>query len=174
MASECEGRQWIGTVERELGDEAADRRCELEAVAREAAREHDVGLLRMAVDGEVPRRRGAVEADAMARDLAVRSREVEVHEVFERAAIAALVPHLDPGQASVGSIVRVTHRAPTPLGDSVRAVARVRSVDGAQVWFDLEARDGSEPIGDGEHLRVVIDEDRFNRRVARKAEGATR
>jgi predicted thioesterase len=95
--------------------------------------------------------------------------------LFERAAIAALVPHLDPGQASVGSIVRITHRAPTPLGDSVRAVARVRSVEGAQVWFDLEAHDGNEPIGDGEHLRVVIDEDRFNRRVARKqAEGAPR
>ena len=95
--------------------------------------------------------------------------------LFERAAIQALLPHLDPGQASVGSIVRITHRAPTPLGDNVRAVARIRSVDGAQVWFDLEAHDGSEPVGDGEHLRVVIDEERFNRRVARKqAEGAAR
>jgi fluoroacetyl-CoA thioesterase len=95
--------------------------------------------------------------------------------LFERAAIEALVPHLDPGQASVGSVIRITHRAPTPLGDSVRAVARIRSVDGAQVWFDLEAHDGAEPIGDGEHLRVVIDQERFQRRVARKqAEGTTR
>jgi fluoroacetyl-CoA thioesterase len=95
--------------------------------------------------------------------------------LFERAAIQALIPHLDPGQASVGSIVRITHRAPTPLGDSVHAVARIRSVEGAQVWFDLEAHDGSEPVGDGEHLRVVIDEERFNRRVARKqAEGSAR
>lgn len=86
----------------------------------------------------------------------------------ERAAILALAEHLEAGQSSVGSVVRLTHRAPTPLGDTVRAVARIRSVDGAQVWFDLEAHDGSEQVGDGEHLRIVIDEERFRRRVARK------
>ena len=89
--------------------------------------------------------------------------------LFERAAINALTEHLAAGESSVGNIVNVTHRAPTPLGDTVRAVARVRAVEGPQVWFDLEAHDGSEAIGDGEHLRVVIDEERFKRRVARKA-----
>ena len=88
--------------------------------------------------------------------------------LFERAAINALSGQLSEGESSVGSIVNVTHRAPTPLGDTVRAVARVRAIEGPQVWFDLEAHDGSEAIGDGEHLRVVIDEERFRRRVARK------
>ena len=36
--------------------------------------------------------------------------------LFEQAAIAALAGRLDSGQGSVGSIVRVTHRAPTPSG----------------------------------------------------------
>ena len=89
--------------------------------------------------------------------------------LFERAAIEALAGELDEGQASVGSVVGVTHRAPTPLGGRVTATARVRSVDGAQVWFDLEAHDGAEPVGDGEHLRIVIDQERFLRRVERKA-----
>lgn len=93
--------------------------------------------------------------------------------LFERAAILALDGHLGPGEASVGSVVRVTHRAPTPLGDTVRAVARVRSVDQGQVWFDLEAHDGTELVGDGEHLRIVIDEQRFRRRVARKQAAAS-
>lgn len=92
--------------------------------------------------------------------------------LFERAAIEALTGRMDPGEASVGSIVRVTHRAPTPLGDTVRATARIRSVDGAQVWFDLEAHDGTELVGDGEHLRIVIDDERFRRRVARKQAAA--
>lgn len=92
--------------------------------------------------------------------------------LFERAAIEALTGRMDPGETSVGSIVRVTHRAPTPLGDTVRATARIRSIDGPQVWFDLEAHDGTELVGDGEHLRIVIDEERFRRRVARKQAAA--
>ena len=89
--------------------------------------------------------------------------------LFERAAIDALAGELDEGAASVGSVVRVTHRAPTPLGATVTARATVRSVDGSQVWYDLEAHDGVEQVGDGEHLRIVIDHGRFMRRVERKA-----
>ena len=89
--------------------------------------------------------------------------------LFEQAAIAALAGRLDAGEGSVGSVVRVTHRAPTPLGGTVTARARVRAVDGSQVWFDVEADDGVESVGDGEHLRIVIDEARFLRRVEKKA-----
>lgn len=89
--------------------------------------------------------------------------------LFERAAIAALAGRLGPGEASVGSVVRITHRAPTPMGGTVTATARVRAVEGSQVWFDVEAHDGAEPVGDGEHLRIVIDEARFMRRIDRKA-----
>jgi fluoroacetyl-CoA thioesterase len=89
--------------------------------------------------------------------------------LFERAAIAALVGRLDVGEMSVGSIVRVTHRAPTPLGGTITARAWVRAVEGSQVWFDLEAHDGAEQVGEGEHLRIVIDQARFMRRVQKKA-----
>jgi len=89
--------------------------------------------------------------------------------LFERAAIAAIADALEPGQASVGSVVHVTHRAPTPLGGTITARARVRAVEGAEVWFDLAADDGVEAVGDGEHLRIVIDEARFLRRVDKKA-----
>jgi predicted thioesterase len=89
--------------------------------------------------------------------------------LFERAAIEGLAGELEPGETSVGSVVRVTHRAPTPLGAEVTATARIRSVDGSQVWYDLEAHDGVEQVGDGEHLRIVIDHERFMRRVERKA-----
>jgi predicted thioesterase len=47
--------------------------------------------------------------------------------------------------------------------------ARVTRVEGLQVHFNLEARDKLEPIGKGNHTRVVIDEARFMKRVASKA-----
>ena len=96
------------------------------------------------------------------------SRPPALVALFERAAIAALTGSLDPGEASVGNVVRVTHRAPTPLGGKVTARARVRAVEGSGVWFDLEAHDDAERIGDGEHLRTVIDAARFERRIERK------
>ena len=89
--------------------------------------------------------------------------------LFERAAIDALADHLGAGEATVGSILRVTHRAPTPIGAKITARARVRAVEDGKVWFDLNARDDAEPVGDGEHLRIVVDEARFQRRVERKA-----
>jgi predicted thioesterase len=89
--------------------------------------------------------------------------------LIEQASIAALDGRLDGGEGSVGSIVRVTHLAPTPLGATITARARVRAVEGRQVWFDVEADDGSERVGEGEHLRVVIDEARFRRRIETKA-----
>ena len=88
--------------------------------------------------------------------------------LFERAAIVALEGSLDSGESSVGNVVRVTHRAPTPLGGTVTARARVRAVEGSGVWFDLEAHDDAEQVGDGEHLRTVIDAARFERRIERK------
>ena len=61
---------------------------------------------------------------------------------------------------------------------SALARARVRDVDGSQIWFDVEAHDGAEQVGDGEHLRIVVDEARFARRIEKKAaaiaEGKTR
>ena len=89
--------------------------------------------------------------------------------LIERASIAALADRLDAGEGSVGSIVRVTHLAPTPVGGRITARARVRDVDGSQVWFDVEAHDGVEQVGEGEHLRIVIDEARFARRIEKKA-----
>ena len=44
----------------------------------------------------------------------------------------------------------------------------MRAVEGSGVWFDLEAHDDAEQIGDGEHLRTVIDAARFERRIERK------
>ena len=93
--------------------------------------------------------------------------------LIEQAGIAAMDDRLDPGERSVGSIVRITHLAATPLGSTVTARARVRAVDGNQVWFDVEAHDESEQVGQGEHLRIVIDEARFLRRVEKKAAAMT-
>jgi predicted thioesterase len=87
--------------------------------------------------------------------------------LFERAAMAAIEDALDPGQRSVGSTVDIRHLAPTPAGSSVSVTARVSSVEGRQVWFDVEAADAAGRIGEGRHSRFVVDE-RFERKIAER------
>ncbi len=87
---------------------------------------------------------------------------------MENVARALMAEHLPAGSSSVGAHLDVRHLAPTLVGQRVRVRAEVQSVDGVRVTFAVQAWDEVELIGEGEHLRVVIDEARFLRRVEKK------
>jgi fluoroacetyl-CoA thioesterase len=88
---------------------------------------------------------------------------------MENAALDAIRGYLDAGESAVGIAVDVQHLAATPLGHEVRAEAEVTKVEGRRIEFDVSARDQVEEIGRGTHHRMVIDMDRMNERLARKA-----
>ena len=87
---------------------------------------------------------------------------------MENVARSLMAEVLPEGYSSVGAHLDVRHLAPTPVGQSVRVRAEVLAVDGVKVSFSVQAWDATEQIGDGTHLRVIIDEARFLRRVERK------
>ena len=89
--------------------------------------------------------------------------------VMETAAYAAILPHLDPGEASVGVEFDFRHIAPTPVGDTVVATARVVAVQSRRVVLQFEARDSKELIASGKHVRAVIDKERFKRKLKAKS-----
>jgi fluoroacetyl-CoA thioesterase len=82
--------------------------------------------------------------------------------------VHALAPYLGPGQRTVGTRVEMTHTAATPIGMTVIAEIELVSIDGRTLRFKAACRDEKEPIGDGFHERMVIDNDRFMARLARK------
>jgi predicted thioesterase len=88
--------------------------------------------------------------------------------LMEAAAVAAIDPLLPEGQSSVGVALDVRHLAATPPGEQVRARAEVIGVDGRKVTFQVQAWDEHELIGEGTHVRYVIDVDRFVERVQSK------
>jgi predicted thioesterase len=90
---------------------------------------------------------------------------------LERTARLFLAELLPEGYSSVGVHVDVRHLAPTPFGGTVRTRVEVVSVDGVKIDFSVEAWDEHEHVGGGSHRRVVIDEARFLRRVAKKEPG---
>lgn len=87
---------------------------------------------------------------------------------IERVARDFLAERLPAGYSSVGVRVDVQHLAPSLVGSRVRIRVEVRSVEGMRVNFAVESWDGTEQIGAGEHQRVVIDEDRFLKRLEQR------
>ena len=67
----------------------------------------------------------------------------------------------DPEWDSVGTVVNVKHLAATPVGAEVFVKAKVVSVDGRRVMFEVLARDKLEKIGEGTHERFIINVPRF-------------
>lgn len=90
---------------------------------------------------------------------------------MERVARSFLGELLPNGYSSVGVHVDVYHLAPAAVGSHVKTRVEVLSLEGSRVNFSVEAWDGLEKIGSGQHQRVVIDEARFLRRIAAKVGG---
>jgi predicted thioesterase len=88
--------------------------------------------------------------------------------LMESAALAAIDHHLAAGQTSVGTTIEVRHLAATPLGHKVRAHAEVSAVEGRKVTFLVQAWDERELIGEGKHVRIIINEAGFIKRVQSK------
>jgi predicted thioesterase len=86
--------------------------------------------------------------------------------VMETAAYQAILPHLDDGEASVGTGFEFEHLAPTPAGDTVVATAKVTALKGNRVFLDFEARDSRQLVARGKHVRAVIDKNRFAERIS--------
>jgi fluoroacetyl-CoA thioesterase len=89
--------------------------------------------------------------------------------LFEAAALAACERFLPAGYQSLGTLLEVRHVAATPVGMKVRASAEVTKVEGRTISFRLEARDEKELIGDGSHQRVVVNVEKFDRKLAPRA-----
>ena len=81
--------------------------------------------------------------------------------LMELAAARVMRRMLEPDQLSVGVALAVEHRAPTPVGARVRAVATYLRPEGKLYRFKVEAFDDAGPIGEGEHTRAIVTTERL-------------
>lgn len=88
--------------------------------------------------------------------------------LFEAAALAAIEHLLPDGYQSLGTHLDITHVAATPVGMRVVAEAEVTKIDGRLVQFKVQAHDEKDLIGGGTHERVVVNLERFDKRVQEK------
>lgn len=81
--------------------------------------------------------------------------------LMENAAMLAVAPALPEGSTTVGSMIETSHLRPTGPGKAVRATATLVEVDGRRLTFDVRAEDEAGTIGQGRHVRYVVDRARF-------------
>jgi fluoroacetyl-CoA thioesterase len=85
---------------------------------------------------------------------------------IEDTCVAALKPHLAPGQKSVGTHVDVSHTAATPIGRTVTCDVELVEAEGRKLKFKVACRDDKGSIGEGFHERALIDVAKFLARLA--------
>lgn len=81
--------------------------------------------------------------------------------LMENAAMLAVAPHLPEGSTTVGGHIESSHLKPSPVGAEIEATAVLEKVDGRKLFFKVTARQGDTVIGEGTHLRFIVDCERF-------------
>ena len=89
--------------------------------------------------------------------------------LLEEAALSAVEKYLTPGHKTVGTQLNIDHIAATPVGMRVVAHAEVAEIKGRKLIFKVWADDESERICEGTHERIVVELERFDKRIASKA-----
>ena len=77
-------------------------------------------------------------------------------------------PLLEPGMGTVGTMVNIRHLAPSPIGMKYSCDCEITETEGRVIRFHVILRDELEPIGEGTHERVIINEARFFEKSQKK------
>ena len=81
--------------------------------------------------------------------------------LMENAAMLAVKDKLPEGSTTVGGHIESSHLKPSKVGDKVSAIAEVTKVDGKKIEFKVAAYSGDTLLGEGTHLRFIVDRERF-------------
>ncbi|ABD05897.1 Thioesterase superfamily [Rhodopseudomonas palustris HaA2] len=83
---------------------------------------------------------------------------------MEMASGEAVHPALPQGWVTVGTGVDIRHLTPALVGHAVRTVSKVTAVEQRTVSFAVACWVGARKIGDGKHIRGLIDVEAFTSR----------
>ena len=85
--------------------------------------------------------------------------------LMENAAMMAVAAALPEGSTTVGSEMNCSHIKPSKLGAKITATAVLTAVEGRKLTFTVGATDEQGIIGEGVHVRFVVDRERFMARL---------
>lgn len=88
--------------------------------------------------------------------------------LMEKAAAALVQASLPEGYTTVGVKIETSHIAATPIGDQVKAIAKLLQTDGRSFTFEVKAFDSTGLIGEGTHKRASVHAEKFLQKTNEK------
>lgn len=74
---------------------------------------------------------------------------------------SCLVVEMEPGMTSVGTMMHITHDKASPLGATIRICSTLEKQEGRKLCFTIEAYQGADRIGKGQHERFIVAAEKF-------------
>ena len=81
--------------------------------------------------------------------------------LMENAAMKAVEEHIPEGCSTVGGRIDVSHIKPSKIGAVIEASATLVEIEGRKLTFNVVANDAHGKIGEGRHVRYVVDIEKF-------------
>ena len=81
--------------------------------------------------------------------------------LMENAAMNAVKDQLEEESSTVGASIQIVHTKPSGIGETVTATAVLEEVEGRKLSFSVTASDSKGKIGEGTHIRYIVDRERF-------------
>lgn len=85
--------------------------------------------------------------------------------LMENAAMQAVACYLPDGTTTVGGHIESSHLSPSKVGAEIKATATLTKVDGKKLYFNIKATMGDTIIGEGNHLRFIVEREKFMSRL---------
>jgi predicted thioesterase len=79
-----------------------------------------------------------------------------------------LLPHLDPGEDSVGTRVNWEHVGPALLGETVSVSIKLLQLEGRRVTFEAAVDAGADAVARGTHERFIVDVQKVRDRLLKR------
>ncbi len=81
--------------------------------------------------------------------------------LMENAAMLTVAPSLSPEETTVGGQISITHLAPSAVGAEIAATAVLEKIEGRKLSFSVSAKEGDKFIGEGTHVRYIVNKEMF-------------
>lgn len=90
--------------------------------------------------------------------------------LMEETCLKSVQAEMEEGWGTVGTEINIEHVSASPVGMQVRCVSKLVEVDGRKLVFDVQAFDNAGLVGQGTHVRFMVQNERFLQKAQRKLE----
>ena len=81
--------------------------------------------------------------------------------LMENAAMLTVADYLPEGSTTVGAMMNTSHVKPSPVDETIQATAVLTGIEGRKLTFSIKAEDSKGVIGEAEHVRYIVDREKF-------------